>query len=72
MERATMHTPENGIRILARMIAEAYLEELSQNQYQNKSLEEIKEDDNANQRCDWSGEASPPGKSKAGSKKGKL
>ncbi|BCT55351.1 hypothetical protein DHCNIT_0001140 [Dehalococcoides mccartyi] len=67
-----MHTPENGIKILARMIAEAYIEELSQKPHQNDELKEVKEDDNANQRCDRSGEASPPGESKAGSKKRKC
>jgi hypothetical protein len=66
-----MHTPENGIKILARMIAEAYIEELSQKPHQNDELKEMKEDDNANQGCDRSSEASQVGKSKAGSKKGK-
>ena len=66
-----MHTPENGIKILARMIAEAYIEELSQEPNKNNASEEKEEDNDANQRCDWSGEASPPGKSKAGGKKGK-
>ena len=66
-----MHTPENGIRILARMIAEAYLEELSQKPNQNNASEEKKEDNDANQRCDRGGEASPPGKSKARNQEGK-
>jgi len=67
-----MHTPENGIKILARMIAEAYIEELSQKPHQNEEFIVMKEDDNANQGSDRCGETSPPGKSKAGSKKGKC
>jgi hypothetical protein len=67
-----IYTPENGIKILARMIAEAYIEELSQKPHQNEELKEMKEDDNANQRCDRSSEASPTGKSKTGSKKRKC
>jgi len=43
-----MNTPEDGIRILARMIAEAYLEELSQKPIQQDALEKKKEENNAN------------------------
>jgi len=39
-----MNNPENGLKILARMIAEAYLEELSQKPIQQNSVEEKKED----------------------------
>jgi hypothetical protein len=66
-----IYTPENGIKILARMIAEAYIEELSQSPYQNEDCNEIKEDDNANQGSNRCSEASPPGESKVGSKKRK-
>jgi hypothetical protein len=67
-----MNTPENGIRILARMIAEAYLEELSQKSMQQNSLEKKKEENDANQRCNRGCKASPPGKDKAGNQEGKC
>ena len=38
-KRANMNSPEDGMKILARMIAEAYLEELSQKTIQQISLE---------------------------------
>ena len=38
-KRANMNSPEDGMKILARMIAEAYLEELSQKTVQPISLE---------------------------------
>ena len=38
-KRANMNSPEDGMKILARMIAEAYLEELSQKTVQQISLE---------------------------------
>jgi hypothetical protein len=60
------YTPENGIRILARMIAEAYLEELDQETLKKTSIEKKEEDCDANQRCDRSGEAAPSGQDKAG------
>jgi hypothetical protein len=60
------YTPENGIRILARMIAEAYLEELDKSTNQQNSTEKEKEDCNANQGCDRGSKASPPGENKAG------
>lgn len=63
---------DNGLRILARIIARAYLKDLAQKLNKHNAFVEKKEDDNANQRCDRSGEASPPGKSKAGSKEGKC
>jgi hypothetical protein len=67
-----MNTPENGIRILARMIAEAYLEELSQKSMQQNSLEKKEEENDANQRCNRGCKASPPGKDKAGNQEGKC
>jgi hypothetical protein len=39
LKRANMNSPEDGMKILARMIAEAYLEELSQKTVQQMSLE---------------------------------
>jgi hypothetical protein len=71
MEPVMIHTPENGIKILARMIAEAYIEELSQQPLSENELKQDKEDDNANQRCDRSSKASQIGKGKTGRKKGK-
>ena len=38
-KRANMNSPEDGMKILARMIAEAYLEELSQKPIKQELLE---------------------------------
>lgn len=38
-EQPNRNNPENGMKILARMIAEAYLEELSQKPIKQESLE---------------------------------
>ena len=38
-KRANMNNPEDGMKILARMIAEAYLEELSRKPIKQESLE---------------------------------
>ena len=54
-----MNTPENGLRILARMIAEAYLEDLAQKSIQQNALEKKKEENNANQRCNRGCKAAP-------------
>jgi hypothetical protein len=45
-----MNSPEDGMKILARMIAEAYLEELSQKSKQQNALENNKEENDANKR----------------------
>jgi hypothetical protein len=42
-----VHTPEDGMKILARMIAEAYMKELSQKTTQQNLLEK-KENKDAN------------------------
>jgi hypothetical protein len=45
-----MNELESGLRILARIIARTYLEELSQVPNQTKPLEENVEENNANKR----------------------
>jgi hypothetical protein len=57
---------DNGLRILARMIARAYLKDLAQQPIQQKSLRDKKEENDANQRCNRGCKASPLGKDKAG------
>jgi hypothetical protein len=62
---------ENGVRIFARWIARAYIKDVTEQKLaMNESEMNKKEDNNANQGCDRSCEASPPGEDKARSKEG--
>ena len=65
-KRANMNSPEEGMKILARMIAEAYLEELSQKSKQQNALENNKEENDANKRNIRNRKATQVGQDKAG------
>ena len=63
-----MNELETGLRILARIIARAYLEELAQERTKECSVRTNKEEDNANGASEQGSEASPDGRNNSSSK----
>jgi hypothetical protein len=60
-----------GLRILARMIARVYLDELAQERINERSQSKNKEEDDANQRCKRGYKAAAPGENQTGNQEGK-
>jgi hypothetical protein len=66
MEETKISDFDNGLRILARMIARVYLKDLAIKPIQSNLLGENKEGANANKRCDRGCKTSQIGENQAG------
>ena len=60
-----------GLKILARMIARVYLDELAQERLKERREKESKEEDDANQRSERGSEVTETGENTTGSKERK-
>jgi len=73
MSEPTISDFDNSLRILARIIAQAYLKDLTRkNLATSRDSNSTKEENNANQRCNRGCKASPLGKDKAGNQEGEC